>query len=155
MLALSPAELAIVKADYRSMVQDDGTVVKLVWKTLVTPAAAPVLDPVYKIDARPQVMADQELTVRCVVKIVSPRDFQLLGFGILEVGDAVLYFLDTLNLQEPVAGKPVVSETLYFVDSQAAEWVPVTKEAGPLRRHLAMLLGNQPIATVVPCSLRR
>lgn len=113
------------------------------------------IDPVYRVDRG---VYDAEATVEnipCIIQLVHERNLKILSFGVVEVGDALLYLEDTLNMDEPVTGKKPVPETLYFIDPQGNEWVPVPKDAGPLSRFLAMELGNQAIVQVVPCNLKK
>jgi len=138
------------------MVLDDGTKVKVVYQTLAPPVGPAVVDPVYKIDQRPQQAQPVELPdVPCVIKVIAPHDQKILAFGILEAGDAILYFLDSFKLNEPVCGKAAVPQTIHFIDSLGTHWTPILKDAGPLLRHLQMIIANKAIAEVVPCSIKR
>jgi hypothetical protein len=155
--ALSAYERQLIKRDYREMVNGEGSTVQVKYRTpLLGGGSQPDVDPVYKTDRR---QASSQLVTlpggaKCIIRIVHDRDLKILGFGIVEAGDAIFYFLDSLNLLEPVSGKPALPQSLYFVDPLSGEWTPVLKEAGALVRYLAMIIGNEPIAQVIPCSLR-
>lgn len=152
---LSPMEMSLIRQDWRSMLHSpEACTVSLKFQTKLLPNN-PDLDPVYRVDRGAYGDEVEVKCIPCIIQIVNERNLKILGFGIVEVGDALLYFEDTLNLEEPTPGKKPVPETLFFVDSQDVEWVPVPKDAGPLSRFLATELGNQAIVQVVPCTLKK
>lgn len=153
---LMPNEMALMKRDFNQMVdRPDGTKVTLRYTTYVVPGDEPDIDPVYKNDRRVQNTMPVEVEeVPCFQRIVHDRDLKILAFGILEVGDVIFYFKADVNLQEPESGSPAVPGSLVIVDSLENEWVPVVNLAGPLRRHLAMLIQDNAIAEVIPAKLR-
>lgn len=132
--------------------------VSLKFQTLLLPANPTTnsdLDPVYKVERGTYGKEVEIKCIPCILQIVHERMLKILGFGIVDVGDAILYFEDTFNLQEPAPGLRPIPETIFFIDSQGNEWVPILKDAGQLKRFLAMELGNQAIAAVVPCNLKK
>lgn len=151
---LSPYERKLVKQDFVQMVDGEGSTVTIKYRTPLQPTAAVDPDPVYKTDRRIQLEPEQVATAKCLIHIVHVKDLRILGFGIVQVGDAVLYFKDTVNLQSPLAGKPVINGTMYFIDPHGNQWVPVV-DPGALRNYLAMTLTNDAISEVVPCVLKK
>jgi hypothetical protein len=149
---LSQAEIGLIQSDFTQMLQGEGSLVTLTYRTPLLAGSSPDPDPVYKFDRRLQDNDLETVSVRCFIQIVHARDLKILGFGIVQVGDAILYFLDTLNLQEPNAGKPVLPSTLFITDPHGNKWSPVI-DAGPLKNYLAMTLNNRAISQVVPCVL--
>lgn len=152
--ALTQYERNLIKADYKGMVEGEGSTVTIKYRTPLLPGAQADVDPVYKNDRRMANATEQTTTAKCIIRIVHERDLKILGFGIVETGDAIFYFLETLNLLEPLAGKPVVESSLYFTDPKLGEWVPVLGAAA-LVRYLTMIIGNEAISQVVPCTLRK
>lgn len=157
MIGLTPYEMSLIRQDWRQMIQaPEACSVTLRWQTYSQPTGTPVPDQVYKFDTRILDPTEQELSdVRCIIKIVHARDLKILEFGIVEVGDAIFFFEDTINLKEPITGKPVAEDTLYFIDPISGKWMPNIRQAGPLRRHLGMIIGNEAIAEVVPARLKK
>lgn len=151
---VSAYEKALIQRDYNQMVSGEGSTAVLVWRTPVAPILQPEPDPVYKFDRRDQKGAEETLQAKCLIHIVGSKDLRILSFGILKEGDAVFYFLNTLNLKEPKKGKPVIQDSLYITDPHANKWSPVIT-SGALKDYLAMTLNNKSIAEVVPCVLMK
>lgn len=151
---MSPYERKLVQQDFVGMVRVEGSTVTIKYRTPLIPAQPINPDPVYKTDRRVQLDDEQSTTAKCLIRIVHAKDLKILGFGLVQVGDAILYFLDTLNLEEPLTNKPVVVGTLYFIDPHGNQWVPVI-DSGPLKHYLAMVLADDAISQVVPCTLRK
>src|SRR4051812_41961527 len=113
---LTATERMLIKSDYRGMVNGEGSLVTIKYRTLLAGGGTPDIDPVYKNDRRLANAEPVTTTAKCLIRIVHERDLKILGFGIIQVGDAILYFLDNLNLAEPIAGKPAILGSVYFVD---------------------------------------
>lgn len=154
-IPLTSAERTLIKADFVAMVSGEGSLITIKYRTPLIAGAQPDIDPVYKNDRRITDAQEQTANAKCFMQIIHERNLKILGFGIVQAGDAIFYFLDTLNLQEPIAGKPALPNSVYFLDPQQGAWSPITKNIGPLRNYLAMELGNDAISQVVPCSLRK
>jgi hypothetical protein len=150
MFHFTPVEFQMVKSDYRQMILGhDANNIEIRYRTPSAPTLTEV-DPVYHRDGREYDPVEVVSLQKGVMKIVHERDLKLLAFGIVEVGDAIFYFLDTINLLEPTVGKPVILETLYFREPAGSDWTPNINQAGALKHHLAMTLKDQAIAEVVP-----
>ncbi len=152
---LSSAELALVQNDFVQMVNGEGSLITINYRTVLSPGGQPVIDPVYKNDLRVQNSIEQTTTAKGMMQIVHARNLVILGFGIVQEGDAIFYFLDNLNLLEPITGKPALESTVYFIDPFGGKWNPILNDVGPLQRYLAMSLNNKAISKVVPCVLRK
>lgn len=150
----TPYERALINTDYAQQVMGGGTTVDIHYRQYVDGFPANP-DPVYKNDRRQLTAEITKQNVPCILKIVEPRDVRILGFGIVEVGDAIIYFLEKIDLQEPICEKPAAVNTVYFVDSYGTKWNPVLEEVGALKRHLAMIVNNEAMAEVVVCKLRK
>lgn len=150
---LTPYEAQLIRRDWEAMLQSpEACKVQIKYYTKIAQNMT-TPDPVYDVDNvpyGPQVILD---CVSCLIQIVNDRNLKILSFGIVEAGDAILYFSESLNLSEPVKGKPAIPDTFRFLDPTGNLWSPVLDDPGPLKRHLGMELGNQAIAQVVPCSL--
>lgn len=151
---LAPHEIGLIRQDYRQMLaSSDAIQVTLEYQSLLAGQVS-ALDEVYHREtSRLETLRLTKLP--CLFRIVHERNLRVLAFQIVEVGDAIFYFPETLNLEEPVKGHPAVAETISFLEPQGSQWTPVLKDAGPLRRYLAMEFGGRAIAQVVPCTLRK
>lgn len=151
---LTPYEATLIQADYEHMLLGpDATKIDITYRSYLNNLLTPTIDPVYKNDTRsmgPPIILEG---VPCMIQIVHQRNLQILSFGIVEAGDALFYFLQDLNLVEPLPGQPAIPDTMIFTEPQGGRWTPVQDDPGPLRRFLAMELGDQAIAQVVPCTL--
>lgn len=151
---VTAAEKALIQRDFNQMVSGEGSTAVLVWRTPLSPMQVANPDPVYKFDRRDQKSAEETLQAKAIIHIVNSKDLRILSFGILREGDAVFYFLNNLNLKEPVKGKPVIQDSLYINDPHGNKWSPVIATGG-LKDYLAMTLNNQAISEVVPCVLAK
>lgn len=137
------------------MVNGEGSLVTIKYRTPLLAGSQPSPDPVYGNDTRVASSGLQTTTAKCMIHIVHERDFKILGFGIVQTGDSILYFLDNLNLLEPIAGKAVLPGTLFFIDPYGGQWMPILEDTGPLVRYLAMVINNEAMAQAVPCNLKK
>lgn len=153
---LMPSELNLIRRDYSDLVKaPESNRITIRYSTWLNPSDSPQIDEVYGTDRREIDPNDVTvLKVPCVLKFVHARDLVLLAFGIVEEGDALFYFLDTVNLVEPVAGKPMVPGTLFFDDASGVTWAPFL-DPGPMNKYLAMLLRDQGGEQVVAAKLKK
>jgi len=153
---ITPFEANLIRRDWEAMLHSpEASKVDLKYHATLGPGMQPSTDQVYKVDTTPYGPLVTVECIPCIIQIVNDRNLRILSFGIVEAGDAILYFSETLNLSEPVKGHVAVPDTFHFFDAIGNEWTPVLKDAGPLKRHLGMEFGQQAIAQVVPCTLRK
>ena len=153
---LSSAEFNMVRRHHGQAVEGNGSQVTIHYQTPADQDEAADIDPIYGHDRR--TLATYPVTVErvpCLLRVVHGKDLKILSFGIVEVGDIILFFTDLLDLENPKDGKAVAPGTLYFTDIYENEWMPILKEVGPLKQHLGLILGNKALTQIVPCTLRK
>lgn len=151
-----PAEIALIRRDFADLVRaPESNKITLSYKTWQNPGDSPQIDEVYGTDRRVNSAVDVTVpNVQCVMSIVHARDLKLLAFGVINVGDVLFYFLDTINMQEPKAGFPLVPDTLFFQDVTGTKWTPVL-DPGPMGHYLVELLRDYGTAQVVAAKLKK
>jgi hypothetical protein len=87
---------------------------------------------------------------RAIQKIITSKNVETLGWGILKLGDCIFYLSPKINLAKlPVEYQNVTVET------QGVVWFPVGKRMDNLHKNAVLNLGNDQIAQVIPCRLDR
>lgn len=152
---LTAQELAEVRLNYRRLLASpEATPVKVVFSKYATGGVQN--DEIY---GNLKGTVDQEVVEICDVKsiiaYVTPRHLKLLEFDFIEVGDAIFYFGEDVNLSQPVPDVTIVDMSMYFVVPNDVEWTPDLERVGDLSRTLGYWLGTQRMGSAVPCKIRR
>jgi hypothetical protein len=153
---LRPNEVARIQHDYESVVKgQDGCKITIEYRTWQDPTAPPEIDDVYKVDRR--LVAEENVTacVRAIQQIVKASDVKLLATTIVQVGDCILYFSTKQNLAEPEEGKPVVPDSMVFIDPSGIRWVPSLPHPSVVATGLVFRAGGIQIGQPVPCKIQK
>lgn len=94
----------------------------------------------------------QDESTRAIVDIVSVLDVRILSFGIVDEGDAIIYFSVDLDLTMPNGTDPAVPGTVSFTDASGEAWYPKTMDLEELERYKMALIGNSQVSQPVICS---
>lgn len=137
---LKPHEIAIIKSDYRTLLESpEAGSVTLFYEFAIR--AEDGIDPVYK-QSKSSLEQKRVDNVKCLQHFPSKQQMEKLPFGILQDGDCIFYFSDELNLAEPYLGFPVEGSTLYFVDSSGMHWQPIQDKLGPQIQQAIFVIGG-------------
>lgn len=140
---LTASEIGVMKSDFAELLNSpEATNVTITYKVPVDPE----VDPAYgTTDA--YTWQTKTKKSRCIQKIVTARDEKILAFGILEIGECVLYLPTKLDLSVDE-----YSSMIFTIVN--VEWVPVPRDRKAFYNYLAYRIGNEQISEVVPCKLK-
>ncbi len=154
---LSTTELAIIKADFEGMLRAaDATTVTAIYRTEAFPQESPTIDPVFG-DKQDQIAESEPITeeLPVIFQLITPQHIHILQLGIVEIGEAILYFSAKVNFKEIVEDKPVLEGTLLFQDTSEEIWVPKNSASDTKSlRLIRMLYGHEKVCQAIPCRVR-
>lgn len=103
-----------------------------------------------------ELVSDPEvLEIPSIHKTISERDLKALKFQLLEVGDSLFYISKTVNIAEPVPGKPIAPGTLSITDPSGIEWVPQVIDKATQEKLAAFHVGSISYCTVIACKNKK
>ena len=113
------------------------------------------VDEVYGTEDRDRLATPVTHPIRAMQVIVDPRELQVIGSEILEIGDSIFYIHRDVDLTEPKSGQPAIPGSLIFIDPGSVRWEPVLQDLENFERNLCVRIGNQRICQAIPCKLER
>ena len=119
------------------------------FRAIILTMQGAVLDAVFGMVDATSGVASAVMTGRCIQQIVKPRDKQILEWGILEVGDCILYLSNDMDLTL------TENQSIYFVDPSNVEWTPVPVTVKGFENYLYTRLGNSQLGQVIACTLKK
>lgn len=142
-------ELAWIRGDFEAMVaSSESHTFTFKYVTNVLKASN---DPVYG-HAVGGINEEVEVEKKGFIIIFKKNKSEEFGIEFIEAGDTVMFFYETMDLNELEPGKPAEENTLRIVDAAGNRWVPNIRKSKGLERAYSHLLGEQTLATVIVCS---
>ena len=140
---LTSNEIALMKRDFALLLKSpEATTVVITYKV----PTAPEVDATYgNVDA--YLWTTKTKKSKCIQKILTARDEKILAYGILEIGDCILYLPSDLDLTIDEYSSAVF--TIVNID-----WIPVPRKQKAFYASLVYRIGDSQISEVIPCKIK-
>lgn len=148
---LSAQELTIISRDFQQVLAGaEATPATLSYIVSATPGLTDI-DKAFDRDNGPAASGRKTLAIKAIQEHVKPRSLKLLSVGYIEVGDCIFYFSKSVNVKEPVAGFPILWESLRVIDPGSVVWKPKLLPTSVQARLAIQRLGTDQICQVLVC----
>lgn len=153
---MMPAEIALMRAEFEKILQSpEATNITVSYHTWENPADPDNEDTVYGVNDKDRKATPVSHPIRALMKIVGERDQKLLAYGLLNVGDCMMYISDTVDLQTPDGTNEAVAGSVVFVDPDGVRWEPKIDVLDESEKNAILRVADAQISQVIPCQIER
>lgn len=154
---LNRQEMNLIESDARKIFKSiEATPVTLHYSVYSTTGAPNSPDPVYPdVNSRSVNPITQTKNVNCMQKVVSERDYMVLRFGFLEVGDCMFYFPLDIDFTNISGTENVVENSIVIQDPAGIRWQPKKVDLEGIGHQLGYMVDDTQLAQFVPAILEK
>lgn len=149
----TPGEIRMIVRDFKTLLKSpEAHTITMMYMS--TGFGSPVNDPVYHFPVYANSIP-VEVKVKCIHKIVSESDVDIIQFRIAKDGDSIFYIYPIIDLTKPDGANEAIPESLKIKDELGLYWIVNIKQTDDAKKYFGMKIGNIDYATIIIANIAR